>query len=264
VAILKTEGIVLRVMDYSETSLIAWFATREHGRVHVLAKGARRPRSTFEGALEPLVRGELVFYRKKRSSDGLDIAKEFDPTDRHVGLRRDLGRLYRGLYAAELLAELSEREAVNPGMYDAAARALRDLASGEPATLDATLLSAELALLREAGLAPALDGCVRCGGAAAEPGEACFSAAAGGLLCGRHAQGEPSARRVAPGALKTLQALARGQQVSVGRELFGLARDLLDGFVAHHLGKRLRLRDYLRSSAQAPRRRPARQGGRRG
>ncbi|MEZ0230471.1 MAG: DNA repair protein RecO, partial [Planctomycetota bacterium] len=89
-AIQKTDALVLRAIDYSETSQVAWFFTREHGRVHVIAKGARRPRSPFEGALEPLVRGEILFYRKKRNAtdeESLDLLKEFDPVDRFPGVR---------------------------------------------------------------------------------------------------------------------------------------------------------------------------------
>src|SRR5436309_9106927 len=105
-AILKTDALVLRAIDYSETSQIAWFFTREHGCVHLIAKGARRARSPFEGALEPLVRGEIVFYRKRRSAadeDSLEVLKEFDPRDSYPGIRRDLARLYRGTYVLELL-----------------------------------------------------------------------------------------------------------------------------------------------------------------
>src|SRR5579863_10308152 len=101
----KTDALVLRAIDYSETSQIVWFFTREHGRVHAIAKGARRARSPFEGALEPLVHGEILFYRKKQrmnEESGLDILKEFDPRNAFHGLRNDLGRLYRGTYVAEL------------------------------------------------------------------------------------------------------------------------------------------------------------------
>jgi len=123
VAPVRTEAIVLRTFDWSETSLIAWVYTRQRGRLHLLAKGARRPRSAFEGALEPLVRGELVSYQRKgKAGDGLEIAKEFDPLDRHTGLRRDLARLYRGLYVGELLLQLSERELVSEERWAPCAR----------------------------------------------------------------------------------------------------------------------------------------------
>ncbi|RMG17785.1 MAG: DNA repair protein RecO [Planctomycetota bacterium] len=255
--ILKTEAIVLRVIDYSETSLVAWSLTREHGRLHVIAKGARRPRSPFEGALEPLVRGELVFYRKKKASDALEIAKEFDPIDRHSGLRSDLARVHRGLYLAELALELSEREDPAPEAFDALARGLHDLASGPTSALDAALVAAELGLLAAAGLSPLLEGCARCTAGAANVSGVVFSAAAGGLLCDRHAQGDPAARPVSAGTLKSLAALQQGTAVALRDGVQRDLRALLDAFVRHHLGKSLRLSRYL--GAQRPvRHRPRR------
>ncbi len=254
-AILETEAIVLRSMDYSETSLIVWLFTRDHGRVHVIAKGARRARSPFEGALEPLVRGELIFYRKR--GDGLDIAKEFDPRDLHLGLRHDLPRLYRGLYLAELLTELSEREAPAPEAFDAAARALAAFARGEAAHLDAALVRAELELLAAAGLAPSLDRCASCGAPAAGAAEAevAFAPSGGGVLCREHARRAPDARPVRRGVLVTLAALAQGERVGVGREVGQAMRALLDLFVRTHLQKELRMSRYVRGTlAGAPRR----------
>lgn len=265
-AILKSDALVLRTIEYSETSLIVWLFARDFGRVHVIAKGARRARSPFEGALEPLVRGELVFYRGKKAG-ALDIAKEFDPRDLHLGLRRSLPRLYRALYATELLSELSEQDLPAPAAFDAACALLDACCRGEAGALDVALFRTELALLASAGLAPALDRCASCGAA----GElAAFSPSAGGALCPDDAGRERDAQPVAPGALKTLGALASGRQVGVGREVARAIRGLLDGFLRHHLGKELRLARRVRatlgsSEGRSPTsaRRPAISSGRR-
>ncbi|MGE0706415.1 MAG: DNA repair protein RecO [Planctomycetota bacterium] len=267
----RTPGLVLRTIDYSETSLIVWLYTQTHGRVHVIAKGARRARSPFEGALEPLVLGELVFYRKARA-DALDIAKEFDPTDLHRGLRQDLARMHRGAYLAELLTELSEADAPSEAAWRAVTAGLDGLARGPVGELDAVLFGAELALIQSAGLAPGLRGCTTCG----RPDAGLFSIPSGGLLCEEHARRDPAAKAVAPGALKTLAALAAGEHLRCGRELAGTIRALLDDFLAHHLGKRLRTQRYLagpgpsrggtgggpgsRGTGPRPRARPARAG----
>jgi len=257
VAVHTTEAIVLRTLDYSETSLIVWLFSRTHGRLHVIAKGARRPRSVFEGALEPLVRGELSFYRKQGKVTGLDTAKEFDPLDRHTGLRRELPRLYSGLYLAELLIELSEEDAPAPDAFEAAAAGLADLTRAPGEALDAILLRTELALVRSAGLAPCLTWCAACGPSAGQVGEPWFSAPAGGVLCATHAGRDPAARQVSFGALSAFAELAAGQPIPVGKDVAGELRDLLDRFLYHHLGKRLRLQPYLRS-AREPRPEPAR------
>ena len=51
---LLTEGLVLRRVDFGEADLICWMFTETLGRVHVLARGARRARASTSASLEPL------------------------------------------------------------------------------------------------------------------------------------------------------------------------------------------------------------------
>ncbi len=53
---LQDEALLLRRIPYSDTSLICHFLTREHGRVSLMARGARRAKSPFRAALSPLYR----------------------------------------------------------------------------------------------------------------------------------------------------------------------------------------------------------------
>lgn len=243
VPILKTEALVLRAIEFSETSLVVWLFTRDHGRVHVIAKGARRARSPFEGALEPLVRAEVLFYRKARA-EALETAKEVDPIDLHLGLRTALPRMVRGAYLAELLAAFSEPEVPAPETYDAAAAALALLARGPLAGLDLALARCELAVLGGAGLAPVLDRCARCRGPVFGEGvdRAWFSPGAGGALCLAHGDGERGTAAVTRDGLRPLLALALGRDVDLtAAPAFRAVRGLLDAYVAFHLGRPLGL-----------------------
>jgi DNA repair protein RecO (recombination protein O) len=253
-AILRSDAISLRAIDWSETSQIAWFFTRDHGRVHVVAKGSKRPRGQFQGALEPLVRGEVVFYRKARSGeDALDTLKEFDARDAYPGLRRDLGRLYRGTYVIEVLRELSVADEPLPELFDAAVETLDALARGEASDLDARLFVFELRALRAAGLEPSLDRCAECGSPASDAGEktVAFGPLSGGVLCAEHRSADTRALRVSLGALRTLAALAprdgRGSRgkLAISREVAREARAVLDAFFAHRIGRELRLARHV-------------------
>ena len=51
---LQDEALLLRRIPYSETSLICHFLTEKHGRIAVMVRGARRPKSPFRASLEPL------------------------------------------------------------------------------------------------------------------------------------------------------------------------------------------------------------------
>ncbi len=70
----KATALVLRVIDFSETSCVVTLFTREFGKIRGMAKGARRPKGPFEGALDLLVLCRIVFLRK--SSDALDLLTE--------------------------------------------------------------------------------------------------------------------------------------------------------------------------------------------
>jgi DNA repair protein RecO (recombination protein O) len=250
-AIEKTDAIVLRAIDYSETSQVAWFFTRDLGTIHVIAKGSRRPRSPFEGSLEPMVRGEIVFYRKKRHAtdeSGLDLLKEFDPRERYPGMRNDLGRLYRGSYVIELLRELTIDDEPMPKLFDAACATLETLARGEPRVLDAVLAAFEVRALRASGVEPSLDRCVECD-AVPEEDTVFFAPVAGGVVCREHRGADAHAFEAPRAALHALSVLGAEERprgkLAFGPELVREVRRVLDTFISHRLGKELRLPRHL-------------------
>ncbi|NDH05069.1 DNA repair protein RecO, partial [bacterium] len=60
----KTESLVLRTVDWSETSRISTLWTKDFGKVRTLAKGGRRLKSSFENALDLLTYCSIVLLRK--------------------------------------------------------------------------------------------------------------------------------------------------------------------------------------------------------
>ncbi|NBC64268.1 MAG: DNA repair protein RecO [Bacteroidetes bacterium] len=66
--IVKTDAIVLKTIDYSESSIIATLFTREKGKTAVIAKGARKPKSKFAAFLVPGQLLEVVYYSKQSRS----------------------------------------------------------------------------------------------------------------------------------------------------------------------------------------------------
>ena len=121
----KTQAIVLRLVEFSESSFVATLFTEDFGKVGALAKGARRPKSPFEGALDLLALVRIVFLRK--SSDALDILTEAKLSRRFRLRGRELAGLYAGYYVAELLAELTDDYDPHPELFDLADQTLAAL-----------------------------------------------------------------------------------------------------------------------------------------
>jgi len=92
-------GICLRTVDYSETSQVVSFLTRNTGIVNLLAKGTKRPKSKSGGAIDLLAEGEMLFSRK--NPEILGLLMEFSETVSRTPLRRDARRLNVSLYMIE-------------------------------------------------------------------------------------------------------------------------------------------------------------------
>src|SRR5881275_1842479 len=106
VAAEKGIALVLRTVDWSETSRIVTLWTKEFGKVRALAKGGRRLKSNFDVALDLLTVCGIVLIRK--TSGGLDLLTEAQVQERFPQLRRDLAALYAGYYVAEMLGDWTQ------------------------------------------------------------------------------------------------------------------------------------------------------------
>ncbi|WP_295551340.1 DNA repair protein RecO [Limnohabitans sp. Rim8] len=142
---------VLHRYDWSETSLILEVFTRHHGRVALVAKGAKRPTSSFRPVLLPLQPLSLAF-----GGDGdIRTLKSAEWVGGHVMPTGEA--LLSGYYLNELLMRLTARDDPHSALFDVYAAAVRLLASGDPDALQWALRGFELLLLREMGLLPALN-----------------------------------------------------------------------------------------------------------
>ena len=125
----KATALVLRTIDFSETSLVVTLFTREFGKIGALAKGARRLKNPFESALDVLTLCRIVFLHK--SSEALDLVTEAKLLRRFRPTGRNLAGLYAGYYVAELLGDLTDENDPHPELFDLADETLAALAAGE-------------------------------------------------------------------------------------------------------------------------------------
>ena len=146
---------VLHRYDWSESSLILETFTRHHGRIALVAKGAKRPTSNFRPVLLPLQPLQLNFGgdAEIRTLKGAEwVGGHVMPTGE---------ALLSGYYLNELVLRLLARDDPHQALFDAYAAVVQVLASdhggAQGATQSAALRAFELLLLREVGLLPVLD-----------------------------------------------------------------------------------------------------------
>ncbi len=142
-------AFLLHAYPYSETSLILEVFAREHGRLALLARGARRPRSALRGVLFAFQPLELGWFG---SGEVKTLAKA--EWVGGMGLLKGPG-LMLGYYLNELLLKLLPREDAHAVLFDAYAAALAALARG--ATEAAELRRFEKVFLKELGYGLVLD-----------------------------------------------------------------------------------------------------------
>ena len=247
----KATAIVLRTVEFSETSSIVTLFTREFGKVRALGKGARRPKGPFESALDLLAVCRIVFLRK--SSEALDLLTEAKLERRFRAPGRDLSCLYAAYYVAELLSELTDDYDPHPQLFDLAEATLVALAAG--GEVPRLVLRFELIALRLLGHLPSLAMCVECGAEVHRTGRVAFGQLSGGVLCSNCRVGKKQVVSVSAPVIEALATFAdeeseTWQTMQIDSGFRGELRGVLNHYLANLLGHRPRMHSYLGSLSQ--------------
>jgi DNA repair protein RecO (recombination protein O) len=141
--------LILRTYKLGEADRIVVFLTRDRGKKRGVAKGARRPRSRFAGALEPMTEVRVAYFEKERRelvglnyaeavrspmalagpANGGPYAQDDERGERLQSAHEALG--YLG-YFAELLDEWAQEADADDRLYRLGAAMLEALSAGAP------------------------------------------------------------------------------------------------------------------------------------
>lgn len=140
-------GFVLHTYPYRETSLVLEVFTRHHGRMALVARGARRPGSVLRGQVQPFTPLLLSWFGKSevRTLRGAEWQGGLPPLS---GMP-----LLCGFYLNELLLKLLARDDPHEALFDYYHATLSDLAQPEGNHLERILRRFERHLLSEIGYA---------------------------------------------------------------------------------------------------------------
>ena len=230
-------AFVLHSYPFRETSLVIEVFTREFGRLGLVARGARRPKSALRGVL-------LAFQPLRISWSGRSELRTLVGAEWTGGLPQPQGlALMCGFYLNELLLKLLHRDDPHERLFDRYHETLGALGAENDAAV--TLRRFEKDLLKELGYALTLEREAD-GGAPIEPGE-------------RYAY------VVERGPVRLTNGEALGNRVElIGRTLLDMAADdftdettlgqsklLMRTLISHHLGDQtLHTRQLLKDLQQ--------------
>jgi DNA repair protein RecO (recombination protein O) len=232
-AVLVTEAIVLHAFDYLETSRIVRLMTRDAGVQSVLARGARNSKKRFGSALDLFAQGSSEI--SLRPNHELQSLVSFDVSRARPQFALDVGRFTAGSMISELALRSSSDEPA-PGLFDAVAAALDNLAHAAPErSIEAGLAGAWL-IVATLGFAPAVDLCANCHADLDPAQSVSFSHAAGGALCRACGMLAPASRTIPPAARDALRAWTSGEDaVALAPQEARAHQRLLREFVQEHI-----------------------------
>jgi DNA repair protein RecO (recombination protein O) len=240
--ILTTEAIVLRTMKYSESSLIAALFTRDHGKISIIAKGARRKSRPFGASIEAMNHVRAVIYFKAQRE--LQLLTQCDLVERYPALVEDLPRMGIGMAAVELLHLATEHDEAHPEVFQLTVDLFRSVQNATRGHKNA-LYAYEIQLLGLLGFKPSLRQCVSCrediGAFGNPPARSRFRVTGRGILCERCGEANDTGIAIsaaACGALERFQScegLESSLQVAVTPDIAAEIEETLHHLVRVHL-----------------------------
>lgn len=225
----RVEAVVLRHSNWGEADRMLTLFTRELGKLRVVAKGARRPRSRKAGHLEPFTRVALMLARGR----DIWIVTQAETLDAYLPMRDDLERTAYAAYVAELLDRFTYEEGENSSLFRLFIEALERVSTLEDPI--PAVRYYEIRLLDLLGFRPELFHCVKCGNDI-KPEAQFFSALLGGIVCPRCGMTAADVRPVSMQTLKYMRHYQRSSYAEAMRvRLPDAVRPEMEALMQHYL-----------------------------
>jgi DNA repair protein RecO (recombination protein O) len=179
--IIKTQGYILHTRSFKESSLFASILTRHFGKITVLAKGCRRPKSKMCGSLEPFNKDEIIYY--KRESKEVYTLSDAHVLEHYERLRQSPGKVTSILVLCEFFNKTLPHEEPDQRAFALMEKYITTIEQAPQQSVKPLTYYHLLIALSYAGVRPHCDSCVKCGTHIPSTEHIDFSIAAGGLVC---------------------------------------------------------------------------------
>ena len=195
---LKTDGLVVRQVNYKDNDQILTVLTKEHGLMTLKARGVRSRSSRLKGACRLLAYSEFTVFENR----GFHTIDEANAIQMFPELRTDIELLSLASYFAQVAEVLSQEDMPNPELLSLTLNALYALCR-RLCTPELVKAAFELRAACLGGYTPELSGCAVCG----DPEPDRFDVRGGILCCASCSAGEGLRLPVSPGSLAAMRYL---------------------------------------------------------
>ena len=173
----KTEGIVLKSMEYEEADKIVTIYTKNYGKITAIAKGVRKTKSKFGSSLEIFTHSVFLFYKGRN----IDIVSQVEILESFFSTSKEVIKFAFAANCVEVVNKLTEEREINIGLFNLLKEVLHYLReSNDPKLL---ALSFKWRVMSILGYRPSLNHCCRCNKSIEDQKEMYFNIKEGGLVC---------------------------------------------------------------------------------
>lgn len=238
-SITKTEAIVLKGLKFGDTSKIVTLYTRDYGKIKVIAKGIRKPKSRLAGTLETFFHIHIVFYKKTTTE--IYLLSQSEIMHPFQKITKDLNRYAFASGALELLDKLITGEERNEKIFELTLSTLAFMESCAAKSVEKSFLFFALRLAGILGYKPKFDRCISCNKTIPDK-LILFSPEKGGVICSRCARQDQAYLRLSKDSTRSalkFQSIKQDKLNSYNipkeqlREISNVILNLLD----YHTGK---------------------------
>ncbi|EUJ42057.1 DNA repair protein RecO [Brochothrix campestris] len=153
----RCEGLIIRVMDYRESDKIIRLYTKEHGKISLVARGAKKSNSRIAAVTQLFTYGEFMYFGNK----GLGTIQQGEVIERFPLISQDIFTTAYASYCVDLLDKAIEEREPNPALFSLIYQVIEKMAAGENAHVISQIF--ELKMLNVLGHYPEFRGCVLTG-----------------------------------------------------------------------------------------------------
>ncbi len=229
--IVKTSGFILKTIPFKESSLIVSVLTSRAGRIKVLVKGARRPRSKFCGTMEPFNLDEIIYYKKETKE--IYTLSDAVVLDHFEDLRINPEKVNGASVLCEFFEKSLALEQPGYSAYTLLYEFLKRLRKTSEELIKPLVLIYLFNGLRISGLMPYLECCVCCKRAIEPDKSVQLSISAGGVVC--PGDYDDTVVSVSWQTYQTLVKIYKNKKIQYSRKIFEEIEGFLNAYIYFHL-----------------------------